>query len=460
MFKLAGLTLVSALSTTLSSLASIPSHTYGPLLHHESDANHSELDMLGPFLTIKENNTENKEEFGFRPLFYRVYDRETGLLEWDALYPFITYDGIGDESRLQFFQIFAFSTSGRENTPPDERFTLFPFIFISDAVQPEKSYWAVFPLYGEIKHRLTFDRIFFVTFPLYTDFKKKGVQTRFVLFPIFSWSEGKDVHGWRIFPLYGWQTKKDAYDKRYVLFPLWISSDQTWDPDNERHARASLPLFYHEWSPSRDARTVLWPFFRRVEDRKREYVEWDFPWPLWVYARGKDYNVTRFFPLYGAGQDRDRRGYSFLYPIWKWNVADQPGGKVETSRILFYLMADTEKTREGQSSRRVESLPFFQYKREYDGSVRFQTLALIEPELPGHKSIARNYSPLWTLFSHERNANGDAANVLLWNLWRWEKQGERRQTSAAFGLFQFATEGERRALRLFYLPKIEWNHAR
>ena len=439
-------------------VASIPSQSYGPLFHHESDDSHNELDVLGPLLTIKEDKESHKEEFGFRPLFYRVYDGETGLLEWDGLYPFLTYDRIGEESRFQIFQLIAFSNSGRESGGTDEKFTLFPLLFIDRAAQREKGYWAVFPLYGEIKNRLTYRHIFFVLFPLYADLTKVDVRTRFVLFPFFSFSKGPNIQGWRLFPFYGWQTKKDSYDKRYILFPFWLSQDLTWDPTNPRHARASLPLFFHEWTNDRDGRTVLWPFFRRVEDHKRQYVEWDFPWPLFLYARGVDYNITRFFPLYSKAQDRDRRGYFFLFPLWKWNIAQQPDGKVETSRFLFYVMADTVRTREttGQSSRRGESLPLFPYKRDYDGSIHFQTLALLEPVLPGHKSILRNYSPLWTLFEHTRMANGDIVNSALWNLWRWEKQGDRRQISMLLGLFQLRREGGKKSLRLFYLPGIEW----
>jgi hypothetical protein len=77
--------------------------------------------------------------------------------------------------------------------------------------------------------------------------------------------------------------------------------------------------------------------------------------------------------------------------------------------------------------------------------------------LPGHKSILRNYSPLWTLFEHTRMANGDIVNSALWNLWRWEKQGSKRETSALLGLYQWKKDGDRRALRLFYLPAIRWD---
>lgn len=436
---------------------SIPSHTYGPLFHHEREETHSQLDLLGPLITVKEQPKAGVEEFGFRPLFYRLYDRGMDFLEWDSLYPFITYDSIENESRLQFFQLIAVSMSGREEGR-DEKFTIFPIVFINNAAKPEKGYWAVFPLYGEIKNRLTFKRIFFVLFPLYGDLTKKDVRTRFFLFPIFSFAEGENIEGWKLFPIFGYQTKKDAYDKRYILFPLWISQDLTWDPENERHARASLPFFFHEWSNHRNAWTVLWPFFRRLEDRKREYVEWDFPWPFWIIARGKDYNVTRFFPIYGEGHDRDRHGNFVLFPLWKWNRVSQPEGQIETIRILFYLYADVTKTLESapKDLRRVESLPLFQYKRDYEGNVSFQTLALIEPVLPGNKNIERNYSPLWTIFRYERKANGDAMNSFLWNLWRWERQGDRRQTSALLGLFQFGREGEKKSLRLFYLPRIEW----
>lgn len=458
MFSRLGWSVILYVCVVSATFASIPSHTYGPIWRDEKDARHDQLDLLGPLVTYKDEPDAKKHEFALRPLLYHVEDRDMDAEEWDGLYPFITYDRFGKESRFQIFQLFAFSTSEKEKGV-DDKFTLFPFIFIDNAAQPEKGYRAFFPVYGEIKHRLTFDKLSFVMFPIYVDGRKKDVRTHYVLFPIFSWSDGKDLDGFRFFPLFGWLTKKDAYDKRYILFPFWISQDQTWDPENIKHGRASLPFFYHEWTPTRDARTVLWPFFRRVEDRKREYVEWDFPWPLWVIARGKDYNITRFLPFYGKSEDRDRRGYAFLFPLWKWNIAGQPDGKVETSRFLFYLMADTVKTRDstGQSLRRVESLPLFQYKRDYDGSINFQTLALLEAILPGQKSIVRNYSPLWTIFQYRREANGDAMNSVLWNLWRWEKQGDKREMSAALGLFQLRKDGDQRALRLFFLPAIRWN---
>lgn len=442
--------------TCACTLASIPSHTYGPLLHYERDERHKQLDLFGPIFGGTEKPGEQFWEGALRPLFYIQGDQGHDSEEFDFLYPLVTYDRFGDDSRFQVFQLFAISTGGRQKGGVDKKFTLFPFVFVNRAAQAEKGYWAFFPLYGEIKHRLTFDRIYFIVFPVFSDFKKKDLRTRFVLFPIISWSEGKDIEGWKVFPFFGYQTKKGAYDKRYILFPFWISADLFWDAETERHARASLPFFYHEWSPTRNAWSVLWPFFRRLEDRKREYVEWDFPWPLWVIARGKDYNVTRFVPIYGQSQDRDRRGYLFLYPLWKWNVASQPGGTVETSRFLIYVLADTEKTRDGQSSRRVDSLPLFQYKRDYNGSVQFQTLAILEPVLPGNKNIIRNYSPLWTIFAHKRAPNGDASNVFLWNLYRWEKQGDKRQTSLLLGLVQFGSDGEKRSLRLFYLPRFEW----
>ena len=453
-----GWSLILWMSLASVTLASVPSRTYGPIWHDEKDARHDQLDLLGPLVTYRDEPEAKKQEFGLRPLFYHVDDADMDAEEWDGLYPFITYDRFGNESRFQLFQLIAWSNSGREHGV-DHKFTLFPFLFLDHSAQPEKGYHALFPVYGEIKNRLTFDRFSFVLFPIYADARKKDLRTHYVLFPIFSWSQGKDIEGWKFFPLYGWQTKKDAYKKSYILFPFWISQDQTWDVETEKHARASLPFFYHEWTPTRDARTVIWPFFRRVNDRKREYVEWDFPWPLWVIARGKDYNLTHFLPLYGQSQDRDRRGYSFLYPLWKWNVVSQPDGKVETSRFLFYVLADTERTREstGESARRVDSLPLFQYKRDYDGSINFQSLALLDPVLPSNKSMARNYSPLWTLFQYHRSANGDAMNSVLWNLWRWEKQGSKRETSALLGLYQWKKDGDRRALRLFYLPAIRWD---
>lgn len=420
------------------------------------------LDAVGPLFTYQQQQRTHEpiHQFGLRPLFYYINHEDTDRKEIDILYPFITYDEVGDESRFQIFQMLSYSTAGRLEGA-DERFTLFPFIFINDTVKPEKGYWAVFPVYGEIKNRLTFKRLYFILFPLYLDMQKRDVRTRWFAFPFFSFAEGDGIEGWKFFPFYGYQTKRNAYDKRFILFPFWLSVDQYWDKEHEKHARALLPFWMHEWSPDHDATTALWPFFRHVRNTKREFVEWDMPWPIFVIARGKDYHITRVFPFWGTRRDKDRASTFVLFPLWRRYSASEADGKQVQHRVLFYLYADTTRTREaeGESQRRIDSLPLFQYKRNYDGSVRFQTLALLEPALPGNKNIIRNFSPLWTLFEHQRDANGDAVNSLLWNLWRWERQGAKRQTSFLFGLFQFGQDGPRQSMRLFYLPRLQWGGA-
>jgi hypothetical protein len=95
----------------------------------------------------------------------------------------------------------------------------------------------------------------------------------------------------------------------------------------------------------------------------------------------------------------------------------------------------------------------FSNTRDFDGSTRFQMLALLDPLLSPSKSIERNYSPFWAVWRAEHNAtNGASSQSLLWNLYRHQVTAEGKRTSFLFGLFQHRTTAAGSSLRLFFIP--------
>jgi hypothetical protein len=63
------------------------------------------------------------------------------------------------------------------------------------------------------------------------------------------------------------------------------------------------------------------------------------------------------------------------------------------------------------------------------------------------------YSPAYSIYRQEKNsANGNWSRSLLWNLYRSERRGETRRTSAFFGLFQREKNMDGTRWRLFYVP--------
>ena len=103
--------------------------------------------------------------------------------------------------------------------------------------------------------------------------------------------------------------------------------------------------------------------------------------------------------------------------------------------------------------RRVDFLPFYTYRRDFNGNSRLQVLALLEPFMPTSKSIERNYSPLWSLWRAEKNPRtGATSQSLLWNLYRREATPDSKKCSLLFGLFQYQSGPEGKRMRLFYIP--------
>ena len=103
--------------------------------------------------------------------------------------------------------------------------------------------------------------------------------------------------------------------------------------------------------------------------------------------------------------------------------------------------------------RRIDCWPFFDQRWDFNGNSRLQVLALTETFLPRHKSMDRNYAPLWSVWRSEKNARaGASSQSLLWNLYRRDATPDSKKCSLLFGLFQYQSSTAGKRMRLFYVP--------
>jgi hypothetical protein len=216
-----------------------------------------------------------------------------------------------------------------------------------------------------------------------------------------------------------------------------------------------------------------------IKDRQKKFVEHDFFWPFAVFAHG-DKTVSRIFPLYGQSHN-NREGGSltgffgaasaggtnaqppgktdvesdfYLWPVYKFNRLETDLLERRRTRLLFFLYSDTTETNTGPAARfhRVAFWPFYTYRRDYDGGQRWQALALLEPFFPNNRSIAREYSQVWSLWRSEKNhKTGAASQSLLWNLYRREETPQSKNFSLFFGLYQYQSGAEGRRWRVCHM---------
>jgi hypothetical protein len=104
----------------------------------------------------------------------------------------------------------------------------------------------------------------------------------------------------------------------------------------------------------------------------------------------------------------------------------------------------------------VDLWPLFTYQRDFNGNNRLQILALIEPMLPGNRSVEYNWSPFWSLWRSENNPRTrSASQSLLWNLYHHETAPAAKEYSFMFGLFQYHSNAAGKSVRLFYIPVVK-----
>jgi hypothetical protein len=428
------------------------------------------IEAFGPFFYDQQKDSE--KTWAIPPFFSRDTDPTVESQEDDFLYPLLTYESYGKEYRWQLVQLFSFSGGQEPDDSRERRFTIYPIYFQQRSTNPKDNYTALVPFYGHLKNRLFRDEIFFVTFPIYSQTRKRDVVTDNYLYPFFHLRHGDGLRGWQFWPIVGDEHKivttetngfgdvaiVGGHDRFFALWPFYFYQNNDIGTDNPEKFRAVLPLYAITRSPKRDSTSVLWPFFSWIEDRGQKYREWEGPYPFVVVARGAGKTTTRVWPLFGWSHDDSLEKNFYLWPIYRYKRIHASVLDERRTRILFYLFDTmTEKNLEtGEKNRRVGFWPFFTYHRDFNGNNRLQILVLLEPVLPDNRGIERNWSPLWSIWRSENNpSNGMSSQSLLWNLYRRETAPASRKCSLLFGLFQYQSDVKTKRLSLFFIPVVK-----
>jgi hypothetical protein len=249
----------------------------------------------------------------------------------------------------------------------------------------------------------------------------------------------------------------------------------------------ALPFVMSIHSPARDTTTYLWPLFTHKVDRERKFEEWDFPWPLFIIARGEGRYVTRFLPFFTVeryilkglplSKELQTTNLALLYPLYIRTIDETATSRTVRDRILWWVYSDIRQTGPDGDQRRVDMWPFFRYVRDREGWVTFQALAPFEAMMPGNEVFERNWSPLWALYTYRRNPQGDRVTSVLWNLVRYEEtqegwalevlgpllayreRGEDSRLALLAGALSFEHAGGQRSIRLFHETVLAWRDA-
>jgi hypothetical protein len=447
----------------------------GPLFDSDKDKTQGtqEIDAFGPLISSKKS--DKRFEYGVHPLFYLVEDRENDSTEFDFLYPLATYDRRENDRRFQFlFDILFYETVYTRSGFEENEFHLFPFIFAKNAEDKNNSYFALFPVYGNLKNKFSRDEIDFFLFPLFLKTKKNEAINYSILWPFFGYYTGGGQRGFRFWPLFGYRKKEGSFEEKFALWPIFISKNRIFYGEEIR-SLSILPFYSVVESNERNQTTYLWPFFNHLVDKRKGIERWDAPWPLFNITRGKEENETRLFPFYASEKSgKDEEGF-FLWPVYRYDIETFDDYQRRRDRVLFFLYSDIKEepiVEGGRSGRRIDFWPLFTYKRDKEGNANFHFLSLLEPFLSGNEGVERNYSSFWRLYQWKRYNDGRKTSSFLWNILKSESGIEgikidfqpiipifsykdwKDESKFYFlgGLFGYRSLPDKKTIKLFYIP--------
>lgn len=414
--------------------------------------------------------TDETERWSLSPFVSHWTDRGTDSEEWDVLYPLFSVDRFGLEYRYHIAQLINWSGGGAADGEGARKFTIFPFYFQQRSPDPAKNYTALFPFYGTMRGHLFRDEIKVVLAPLYLRTKKKDFITDNYLAPFFHHRHGEHVQGWQFWPLFGTEHRSPStrtngfgeseivpgHDKTMFLWPFFLSQRLGLGTDAPDRRIVAIPFFNLERSAARDSTSWIWPFgYTLTHDREKKYREQAVLYPFVVWSDGEGKQSWRVWPFISRTRTPTVSRDVYLWPFFRHDHAETEAMERERFRFLFMVYSDlTEKNKAtGAVFRRTDLWPLFNSRQEIDGRSTFQFPALVESALPGNKSVERNWSPVWSLYRHEKDpARGESSRSWLWNMIRLESSKDLKKGSILFGLLQYQTGSGGRSWRFAGWP--------
>jgi hypothetical protein len=409
--------------------------------------------------------------YGLRPLWAQKPATPGGADETLILYPLFNYQRRPDGWSWSVFSLInAQSVALDPRSSATRGFDLWPFYFSRQTGVPETSYYAVFPLFGDVPYRFGQDRWTWALFPLYGRFEKRGVSTTTAPWPFVKVLRGEGNRGYELWPIFGWRAKPGVYREYFYLWPLGYRRERVEERGTQIDA-GFLPFYALSTGPDGRSETYVWPFFgTTVRTSPVPYRETRYFWPLFVQGRGDDRFVNRWGPFYTHSNVKGVDKTWVAWPLWRTQRFTD-AGIVETRRQLaYFLFHDTTQQRAGRpdagTARKTHVWPLLSFWDNGAGRRQVQALSPFEVFFPHNENVRLIYTPLVALYRYDRTPAGERRHGLLWDFITWRRapqesewhlgplfgatrQGAQRRYSVGAGLFGVERRAEGRGWRWF-----------
>ncbi|HEY1793011.1 MAG TPA: hypothetical protein VGG34_08830 [Opitutaceae bacterium] len=371
---------------------------------------------------------------GLRPFYERVTG--AGAVHYDVLYPIFYDRRYGDHYKWSVYSLIngygIDASETRAGGPKDRHFDVWPFYFSHETDTPIDTYTGLFPIAGSIKFRLGFSKIDWFLFPLYAQSRKSGITSTYTPWPFVRTVTGA-AKGFGLWPVFGTTRGPGAERHTFAFWPLiW---DNTLDPSlaatsnaTPSHEVGFLPFYTRETGPGLLNENWLWPFFGRTERSiPNHFSERRYFWPFLVQGRGDDKLVQRWGPFYTHSLDKGLDSKWVLWPFWhrrQWVDADLRQTKTQFFYFLYWSLDQESVSRPWLAHAYKRHIwPLASIWDNGAGSREVEAPSPLEVFFPENRDMRVSWTPLFSLYTHQRRPTGETRTSILWNAVTWRRNG-------------------------------------
>lgn len=341
---------------------------------------------------------------------------------------------------------------------------LFPFIWGGAERQNAEAAWdryfGVLPFWLDAPAEfLTYDRLTFFLWPLYTRTEKDGRVGHTFLWPLLGFGGAEDpaeTHWYRALPLFNHIARQGEFARYSVLWPFINWSIELIESGDPLHSFNLFPLFGWQKNETITAWSFLWPFFRgeNIGTRKTQY---DILWPFFHWLEDntldRDLKTWWVWPFISRTTSIYRSTWSVLWPIIWWREYFDPDGTQTQQWILPFFKHVRMEFDSGGADDYLQIWPLFdvESRREGTGGWNFPSPWFWRSGY--EEGIGEAYDWLYTLARSKTRAPDDKATHLAAHLYTTRTRKGRTQTSVPF-LFSYESDDSGSTFYLFNLFPI------
>ena len=405
-------------------------------------------------LLFRESHADGAVRQGFRPFFEEIRQADSDQVSGSLLYPLHHWETTaGGESRWSVLNLINHAQS-REQVGGITRFDAWPFWFSRDTGDPDSSYRALFPLWGDVPQRFGQDRARWTLFPLYGRFEKSGTVTTTAPWPFLKIVTGDNHRGLELWPLLGAREHRGVSRDRFALWPLLYSHETNLDTSTPSIQAGILPFYAFDRSPGYRSETYLWPFFGYVNRTEPyQYQATNYFWPLFVQGRGDDRLVNRWAPFYSHSDIKGMEKTWLMWPLWREATWEEGMIRQQRQQLLYFVYHQTTQhsltNPEAAPARKTHLWPLLSQWDNGAGRKQVQILSPFEVFLPHNERTRKLWSPLFALYRYNEVETGAHRHSLLWNAITYAEDPTTDQRSFHLGpLLGYETESGQREVTL------------